>query len=124
MEHKRQVEDNPFDFAVSGRKDRRNHLSGLTGELSDGRRIFAGELKNLSVGGFQLTDLPTGFDSGYVNYTAIVSGGGKNFRLLVRPCWSKRHADQLHVDVGFKIMNAPWELVQYTAEKRDRRMVY
>ena len=124
MKHQRGEGDNPFDFGQIARKEQRNGTSGLTGELSDGRRVYAGELKDLSMGGFQMADLPMAFDSGYVNYTAIVSGGGKNFRLLVRPCWSRRHADQLHVDVGFKIMSAPLEWVRYTTEKRGRRSVY
>jgi len=103
-----------FRFGQMKRKHRRAGLSGFIGDLADGKLVVGGNIEDISTGGFKITDIPSSFSTEKHTYTAILSGGGKHYRLLAKPCWKKQGAGRGNVDIGFKILDAPWEWVEFT----------
>jgi len=101
-------------FGQLKRKHRRAGLSGFVGDLADGKLVFAGNINDISTGGFKIMDIPNLFGAEKHTYTAILSGGGKHYRLLAKPCWKRQGAGKGNVDIGFKILDAPWEWVAFT----------
>lgn len=104
---------NGFSFGQIKRKHRRASLSGFMGDLSDGKLVIGGDIEDMSLGGFKITDIPRSFTGEKFTYTAIVSGGGKHYRLLVKPCWRKEGAGTEKTEIGFKIIDAPWDWVEF-----------
>ena len=105
---------NGFRFGQMKRKHRRAGLSGFVGDLADGKLVIGGNIEDISIGGFKITDIPSSFGAEKHTYTAIVSGAGKHYRLLAKPCWKRQGSRKGNVDIGFKILNAPWEWVEFT----------
>jgi hypothetical protein len=103
-----------FRFGQMKRKYRRAGLSGFVGDLADGKNVIGGNIQDLSIGGFRITDIPESFNAEKHTYTAILSGGGKHYRLLAKPCWKKMGAANGRIEIGFKILDAPWEWLDLT----------
>jgi len=103
-----------FRFGQMKRKHRRAGLSGFVGDLADGKLVIVGNIEDISTGGFKITDIPSFFSAEKHTYTAILSGGGQHYRLLAKPCWKRQGAGRGNVDIGFKILDAPWEWVEFT----------
>jgi hypothetical protein len=103
-----------FRFGQMKRKYRRAGLSGFVGDLAVGKLVIGGHVADVSIGGFKITDIPSTFGAEKHTYTAILSGGGKHYRLLVKPCWKRQGSGKGNVDMGFKIIDAPWEWVEFT----------
>ncbi|GEM_PF-1124378 len=103
-----------FRFGQMKRKHRRAGLSGFVGDLADGNLVIGGNVEDISIGGFKITDIPHSFTAEKHTYTAILSGGGKHYRLLAKPCWKRQGSGKGNVDIGFKILDAPWEWVEFT----------
>lgn len=95
------------------RKHRRAGLAGFTGDVADGKNIFSGHVTDISLGGFKVADLPHSFTAERHTYVAILSGGGKYYRVLAKPCWKKSGSLTNRIDIGFKILDAPWEWVEF-----------
>ncbi|MBU1564363.1 MAG: hypothetical protein KJ630_01890 [Proteobacteria bacterium] len=102
-----------FQFGQMKRKHRRAGLPGFVGDIADGKLIFGGNIEDMSIGGFKITDIPLSFAAEKYTYTAILSGQGKHYRLLAKPCWKKQGSVKGTVDIGFKILDAPWEWVEF-----------
>lgn len=96
------------------RKYRRAGMAGFVGDVADGKSIYSGFVSDISVGGFKIADLPQSFSAKRHTYTAILSGGGKHYRVLAKPCWQRSAAAKNRIDIGFKIIDAPWEWVEFT----------
>jgi hypothetical protein len=103
-----------FHFGRRKRKYRRTGLPGFVGDLADGKLVLGGHVADVSIGGFKITDIPSSFGAEKHTYTAILSGAGKHYRLLVKPCWKRQGSGKYNVDIGFKIIDAPWEWVKFT----------
>ncbi len=106
-----------FRFGHAKRKHRRMKFTGFVGDLGDGKLAVGGKVLDVSIGGFKITDIPSSFVFAQHTYTAIVSGGGKHYRLLAKPCWKKHGGSKADVTVGFKILDAPWEWVEFAMKE-------
>jgi hypothetical protein len=96
------------------RKHRRAGVPGFVGDLADGNLVIGGIVEDISTGGFKLTNIPESFSAEKHTYMAILSGGGKHYRLLAKPCWRKQGEGGGSVEMGFKILDAPWEWLALT----------
>jgi hypothetical protein len=95
-------------FGEMNRKYRRAGIKGFVGDIADGNLVIGGIIEDISIGGFKITHIPDWFSADKLFYTAILSGGGKHYRLLAKPCWKKKG------EMGFKILDAPWGWVELT----------
>lgn len=101
-------------FGQMNRKYRRAEVAGFVGDLADGNIVIGGIVEDISAGGFKISSVPESFNADKHTYTAILSGGGKHYRLLAKPCWKKKEAGRVSVEMGFKILDAPWEWIEMT----------
>ncbi len=106
-----------LDIGRVKRKYRRAGMAGFVGDVADGKSIYSGYVSDISVGGFKIADLPLSFSAERHTYTAILSGGGKHYLVLAKPCWQRSAAMKSRIDIGFKIIDAPWEWVEFTMNK-------
>jgi hypothetical protein len=102
-----------FRFRQTKRKHRRARFSGFVGDLADGNLVVGGIIEDISLGGFKISDIANSVVAKKHAYTAILTGGGKHYRLLVKPCWRHQGAGKDNADIGFKILDAPWEWVEF-----------
>jgi len=102
-----------FERDRSKRKYRRAGMAGFVGDLADGKNIYSGHVTDISLGGFRIADLPQSFVAERHTYTAILAGGGKHDRVLAKPCWKRGGNMHSRIDIGFKIIDAPWEWVEF-----------
>jgi hypothetical protein len=109
-------------FDQCKRKYRRTDIAGFVGNLVDGKKVIGGIVGNISTGGFAFTNLPQSFSAEKHTYVAILSGRDKHYKMLAKPCWRTKN-DPNTITIGFKILDAPWEWVEFTmnqlAEMRD-----
>lgn len=100
-------------FGQVKRRYQRAEVGSFQGNLADGKNVIGGVVGNISPGGFTFTNVPESFSADKHTYTAVLSGGGKHYKMLAKPCWRmKKGNDTLHI--GFKILDAPWEWVDLT----------
>lgn len=104
--HKQHVSN---DVLYNKRRHPRANVQGYVGDIADGNFVLAGTVEDVSSGGFRMSSLPQSFSASNQNYTTVISGRGKHYRLIVAPCWKKQAADSRSVEVGFKIVQASWE---------------
>jgi hypothetical protein len=95
------------------RKYKRAEISGFMGNLVDGRRIIGGTVENISTDGFEFSNLPESFTAEKHTYMAVITGKDKHYKVLVKPCWRKCKGKN-DTNIGFKILDAPWEWVELT----------
>lgn len=98
------------------RKHRRVAMRGFVGDLADGNSIVCGDVENISKTGFKFSNAPATFTAEKFTYTIVLSRHGEHFRVLAKPCW-KRRGEKNHTEVGFKILDAPWEWVELTTRE-------
>ena len=93
------------------RRHERVELHGYIADIADGNFIYGGIIEDVSLGGVKLNSLPTKFSIEGKTYCIVVSGGtaGTHFKLTVRPRWKKVAQSGLSMDVGFRVVDAPWE---------------
>lgn len=100
------------------RKHEREVVDGYVCEIADGNMVMSGNVDDVSLEGVKISKLPVGFTAARKPYVAILSGNNKYFKILLRPCWSKKEEEGVHfMDVGFKIIDAPWEWNEFISEK-------
>jgi len=95
------------------RKYSRVEVGGFVGNIADGRKVIGGIVGNISTGGFQCTNLPQSFSADKHTYPVVLSGGGKHYKMLAKPCWREKKGNYT-INIGFKILDAPWEWVYLT----------
>jgi len=93
------------------RRYERVGIQGLEADVSDGVGCFPGVITDISRFGMLMTDLPKRVDGSVKRMTVVVSGHGKNFKMLVRPQWSKDTG--LRQQMGFQILSTPWEWTSF-----------
>ncbi len=91
------------------RKKPRAVVNGYVGDLADGSVVLNGTIDDVSSGGFKMSNLPDSFSDADRSYMTVISGHGKHFKVLVRPCWSKKVGSRLSLEVGFRIVETSWE---------------
>lgn len=98
------------------RKFRRVAIPGFVGDLADGSAIVCGDVENISKNGFKFTNAPAGFTADKFTYTVVLSRQGEHYRVLAKPCWKKCGRSN-RTEIGFKILDAPWEWVELTSRE-------
>ena len=98
------------------RKYHRDISSDFVGDLVDGRKIIGGIVENISPDGFEIANLPQSFTAEKYLYRTVLSGGGKHYKMLAKPCWRKKKG-KYFTDIGFKIIDAPWQWLELTMQK-------
>ncbi|MDR3090223.1 MAG: hypothetical protein LBU39_10470 [Desulfobulbaceae bacterium] len=101
------------ELRVATRRHGRLAVTGLSVGIADGGSYAVAVADNVSQGGLKLSGLSSRFQANKFFYRAVVSGGGKTFRLTMKPCW-KRSGDGQSVEMGFKVIDAPWEWCEFT----------
>ena len=100
-------------FGRRERKYQRAPIPGFVASIADGKKLIDGQICDLSTGGFQIASLPPSFNGERHTYTAVVSGRGRHYKLLAKPCWTQKD-EKNSGNFGFKILDAPWEWVEFT----------
>jgi hypothetical protein len=108
---------NDLRFGQMRRKDRRASVSGFVGDIADGNLVVGGMVEDLSLGGFRLAQMPDFFKAEKHTYTVVLSGGGKHYRLTAKPCWRRDSSSEGQLEMGFKILDAPWEWIEMTTKE-------
>ena len=101
------------------RKSRRLEVHGLNADISDGIGFFPGIISDISRQGLGLSDLPQRVDDSARKMTIVVTGHGRNFKMLVRPRWSEKEG--IRKKIGCEIVTIPWEWTDFvsTFEPKD-----
>ncbi|EKD39722.1 MAG: hypothetical protein ACD_75C00309G0002 [uncultured bacterium] len=89
--------------------EKRHHpripLRNLFVDASDGFEFCQGRISDISKSGVCMTDLPKSFSGDANELTAIITGRGKYFRMIVSPKWST--SDDIVQSVGAEIIDPP-----------------
>jgi len=101
------------EWRVASRRFSRRAVEGLSVGIAGEGLYAVAVAENVSQGGLKLSGLSSRFQANNFLYRAVVSGGGKTFRLTMKPCWKRSSGDQ-SVEVGFKVLDAPWEWCEFT----------
>ncbi len=96
------------------RKFERVHVIGVSGDLATDKVILNGIVDDVSPGGFKLFQLPASFQNDKHVYTVVISNGDNHFKILAKPCWDSKAEGKNSIEVGFKIIDAPWEWAELT----------
>ncbi len=103
-----------FNFGHVERKFQRFWGPGFVGDVADGKSIVGGIVEDISAGGFKISSIPDSFTAEKHTYSTILSGDGKHYKILAKPCWRRQGQEKNNVEVGFKILDAPWEWAELT----------
>jgi hypothetical protein len=95
------------------RRHSRVNVHGFVGDIADGNFVLGGIVEDVSSGGFKLSNLPGAFSAADHNYTTVISGNGKHYRVIVIPCWTKKVGNGRSMEVGFKIVESSWEWAEF-----------
>ena len=87
--------------------------------LSDGTFAYEGSVHNISRTGFMAT-IPERFDFHAQKCVAVVAGRGKNFRIFIKPRWSR--AEGTTKNVGFKIISPTFDWIRFLYELEGRKV--
>lgn len=105
-----------FNLGMQKRRYRRNDVAGMIGEISGGNTVMRGNVTDISVGGFKISNIPANFDADKHAYKTVLSCRGRHFKLLVTPCWQRQGSDPYSIEIGFKILDSTWEWVEFSAQ--------
>lgn len=99
------------------RRDQRGKVAGFYSDIADGNFVFAGVVKDISSRGIKISDLPLDFPLEKSGYRTVISGSGKHYRVLLRPCWANRDSGTRSIEAGFMIVDAPWDWEEFVLEQ-------
>ncbi len=102
---------------VIRRKNNRIRVKGVLGDIADGNFAFGGIGEDISSTGVKITQLPEDFYISSQSYRTVISGGGKHYRILIRPCWMKKDHLTRTAEIGFKIIEASWEWEEFVLSR-------
>jgi len=80
-------------------------VDSLNADISDGSGFFCGTISDLSRSGMKVNNVPKRLDDKAKQFSIVVSGKGKNFKLRARPRWTIRQP--ISKSVGMEITHAP-----------------
>lgn len=107
-----------FEQAGPGsRKHERAEVEGYLGDIADGSQVLGGIVSNISLAGVKLSKLPNTFSADKQQYTAVISGENRHVKILIQPRWYEKKKGTDDMDVGFKIIYAPWEWMELVSTK-------
>lgn len=90
----------------------------MTVDLSDGRGFFSGTVSDISRFGLMVDNLPGKLNEKAPQFSVIVSGQGKHFKMRTRPRWSVRQAASRKI--GMEILAAPWGWTEFVMQFEPR----
>lgn len=93
------------------RRYRRGSVSGFSCDIADRNRLIAGVVDDVSSNGFRITRVSDAFPSDGHSYRMVLSGNGRHYKVLAKPCWKRNTADGL--EIGFKILDVSWEWTEF-----------
>ncbi len=96
------------------RKNQRIRLEGLHADVSDGKAIYRGEVKDISRTGISVINLPPEMDTKTDLVTAVVSGKGENFKMFLTPRWNTAAGN--YTSVGLEIENSSWSWNEFVVQ--------
>lgn len=114
VEEGRRKELSGFLLGRIERKNHRTEISGFVGDIAGSNSLVGGDIKNISCGGFMMESVPATFSAYKHTYTVVLTGGGKHYRLIAKPCWHSKSDKKRFVEIGFKIIDAPWDWLDLT----------
>lgn len=97
----------------------RMEIEGFSADISDGKGFFPGAIYDISRFGLRMTDLPKRMDETKKRMTVVISGHGKNFKMIVRPRWVE--SSGLRKVVGFEIVNTPYEWTDFVMKLEPQK---
>ena len=112
-------------FGMIARRHRRSAVSGMTANIADGHVLYGGRVADVSTGGFRLQRKADDFAGSGMSYTVLVSVGRKRYRILAKPCWIRNDGATQKQEIGFRIIDAPWEwleLVMLSLDSGDNQV--
>jgi hypothetical protein len=95
------------------RRHSRFDVNGFVADIADGNIVLGGIVEDVSFNGFKMSNLPKNFSAARRSYTTVISGNNKHYRCIVVPCWTQKADKSRFVEVGFKIVQAPWEWTEF-----------
>ena len=99
-------------FGMTGRRHRRSAVSGMMANIADGKFLYSGRVVDVSAGGFRLQRNADEFAGNGMSYTVIVWIDRKRYRVLAKPCWIRNDGATRNQEIGFRIIDAPWEWLE------------
>lgn len=113
MDHARLQNSKDSENRLGGinRKYQRNKVAGFFGDIADGPVVVGGVVEDVSSNGFKMSHVSDSFLAEKHSYTAVVSGNGKHYKILAKPCWKRKTRDNF--EIGFKVVDAPWEWFEF-----------
>jgi hypothetical protein len=104
------------DFArVAARKHARHQDAALVGDLVIGGSIYHAGVHDFSPVGVRLTGLQENtIPTSTYTCTIFLSKGSTHFKLLVKPCWKRSSPAGDSVEMGFKILDSPWQWYRFS----------
>jgi len=96
------------------RKFDRKEVSGVYGVIARDKHIISGVVDNVSPGGFKISHLPLAFENDKHCYSIVISKDSSHYKIMATPCWETRGSGEHDLEVGFKIIDAPWEWAELT----------
>jgi hypothetical protein len=110
------VTENLRDFCkmeawMEHRKHQRIELKHYCVDAADGGGFFQGVVGDVSKFGLSLLGLSTRINLGAKKMTIVVSGQGNNFRMNIRPRWTK--TDGASKSIGAEILDPPWGWTEF-----------
>ena len=93
------------------RRHQRMVINNLWADVSDGKGFFSGTVTDLSRFGLCMAGLPGRLDHNSQRLSIVISGHGKNFKMLAKPRWEQKEINQKNV--GVEILNAPWGWTEF-----------
>ncbi len=102
------------------RKYHRTDVSGFVCDIADGHSSYGGTIEDVSTGGFRMAHIPELFLADKHVYTVLLSSAiGKSYRVLAKPCWRKKSGNAGRLEMGFRVVDASWEWLEFTTENNS-----
>jgi hypothetical protein len=98
-------------------------VKNFTVDASDGDGFFQGMVQDVSRFGVCIKNLPQRINDKAKRIIIVVSGDGRNFKMLARPCWGTLKDSEK--SLGAELLNPPWGWTAFVASlepKRDQGM--
>ncbi len=92
----------------------------IDADVSDGRLCFRGAVSNVSRKGLMMQNIPKPFNFYSKKWITVISNTGKNFKLLIKPRWSK--AQEEGKTIGFQIISPPLAWTRFINESDEREL--
>ncbi len=95
------------------RRYQRTGVRDVVADIGDGNDVLAGLVTDISSGGFKMIRVADTFTIDRYSYPTIISGGGRYYKVLAKPCWHRINSRTHSQEIGFKIVDASWEWTEF-----------